>query len=330
LFFTYAMAPVIDLQMRYLQVRRLVAIVGTVILGLLVLGLFGLLVARTVVSISENFRDYQERFALLTEGVARSLPLHRLGIESEAEIRQVFTLPKDAIGDFISSALSQTTSLISNGVLVVIFMIFLLVGSPGLIPHPSSLRAEIERRIKRYILQLVGFSVLSGVLVGFVLALLGVKYAFVFGFLAFLLNFIPSLGAIIATLLPLPVILLSPELSLTAKVLALVIPGALQFLLGALVQPKIQGGSLELHPVVVLMSLIFFSMIWGMVGAFLATPITAVIKIALEKIPATRPAARVLAGNLDVLFKAEETPETERKPSTVAASEVLETTPPQR
>jgi AI-2 transport protein TqsA len=60
--------------------------------------------------------------------------------------------------------------------------------------------------------------------------------------------------------------------------------------------------------VVVLLSLLFFAMIWGLGGAFLATPLTAVIKIVFEKIPATRPLAAVLAGNLDPLAETIDTP----------------------
>jgi L-lactate permease len=61
------------------------------------------------------------------------------------------------------------------------------------------------------------------------------------------------------------------------------------------------GHSLDLHPVVLVLSLLFFTMIWHLGGAFLATPVTAVIKIIFEKIPATRPLASALAGNLDPL-----------------------------
>ncbi|HXE52345.1 MAG TPA: AI-2E family transporter, partial [Tepidisphaeraceae bacterium] len=60
--------------------------------------------------------------------------------------------------------------------------------------------------------------------------------------------------------------------------------------------------ALDLHPIVVLISLIFWSMIWGLAGAFLATPMTAVLKIVLEKIPATRPLAALLAGKLELVF----------------------------
>ena len=62
------------------------------------------------------------------------------------------------------------------------------------------------------------------------------------------------------------------------------------------------GRSLDLHPIVILMSLIFFGIIWGIIGMFLATPITAVIKIIFEKIEITKPVAELLAGRLSALM----------------------------
>ncbi len=127
------------------------------------------------------------------------------------------------------------------------------------------------------------------------------EFAWVFALLAFFLNFIPSVGAIVASLLPLPVILLSPDLSIAVRVLAIVLPAIIHFVIGSFVQPKMQGSALDLHPVVIVLALIFFGMIWGVMGAFLATPITAVVRIILGRIPFTRPLAEMLAGNLDVL-----------------------------
>ena len=124
------------------------------------------------------------------------------------------------------------------------------------------------------------------------------ELALVFGVLAFLLNFIPSIGSVISTLLPLPVIFLSEEMSDAAKVLAIAIPGGLQFAIGSILEPKVMGESLDLHPVVVLLGLIFFGMIWGIVGMILATPMVAVLRIVLERIEMTAPVGNVLAGRL--------------------------------
>jgi AI-2 transport protein TqsA len=154
-------------------------------------------------------------------------------------------------------------SVLSNGLIVVIFMIFMLAGKGGPAPPEGGLRAQIDQRIKRYLLTKVVVSGLTGLLVGVTLWVLDVQLAMVFGLLAFLLNFIPNIGSVIATLLPLPVVVLSPDLSMVAKILAIAIPGAVQFSVGNLIEPKIMGESLDLHPVVVLLGLIFFGWLWG-------------------------------------------------------------------
>jgi AI-2 transport protein TqsA len=192
---------------------------------------------------------------------------------------------------------------ISNGLLVFIFMVFMVAGK-GMHRAPvGSLWWEVESRIKRYVLTMTFTSGITGILVGLVLTVLGVKFGWMFGFLAFLLNFIPNIGSIIATILPLPVAIIDPQLGIISKVLVLVIPGCIQFVIGNLLQPKLMGQSLDLHPVVVLLSLIFFGTIWGIIGMFLATPITAVVKIFLERFGYTRAIADLIAGKTDVLTK---------------------------
>ena len=130
-------------------------------------------------------------------------------------------------------------------------MLFLLLGGKA-DRRPSGVLAEIETSVKSYIVSTIFLSAATGMLLGATLAVLGVEFAWVFGLLAFLLNFVPSIGAIIASLLPLPVILLSANLSVTAKVLAIVVPAAVQFVIGSFVQPRVQGHALDLHPVVIL------------------------------------------------------------------------------
>ena len=93
--------------------------------------------------------------------------------------------------------------------------------------------------------------------------------------------------------------LLSGDLSGAEKLLAFLIPGVIQFAVGNVVEPKIMGRSLDLHPVAVLLGLIFFGMIWGIIGMILATPIVAITKIVLERIELTAPVVRLLAGKFD-------------------------------
>jgi AI-2 transport protein TqsA len=96
-------------------------------------------------------------------------------------------------------------------------------------------------------------------------------------------------------------VLMSPDVSATNAVLAMVVPAVVQLLLGNIVEPRVIGGSLDLHPVVVLLALIVWGMLWGIIGMFLAMPLTAIMKILCEKLELTAPVAELLAGRLDML-----------------------------
>jgi AI-2 transport protein TqsA len=296
-FFVFCLVPVIDAQVTHLRVRRPVAIVTTILLGCTLLVGLWVLIWNSVDQMTDNAEAYQSQFIQLIDDTAQRLPLERLGIEAD-EVSSLLRLPRESAARIAGGLTSSIMNLLSNGLLVIIFMIFMLAGrwAP---PEEGSFRAEVESGIKRYIITKVLVSGVTGVLVGSTLALLGVHMALVFGVLAFLLNFIPSIGSVIATLLPLPVVLLSPDLATTAKVLAIAIPGGIQFSVGNLIEPRIMGGSLNLHPVTVLLSLMFFGMIWGIVGMFLATPIAATLRIMLERSALTAPVGGLLGGDLD-------------------------------
>lgn len=300
LLLTYSLTPVIDLQMKYLRFPRPLALVGVGVAGSLMLLLTMYLTALAIGQIVEHVDEYRDELARLT-GKGAAL-LERVGVHANSEDARRALAFTDQVGrQLLTALLTGLTEFFTTSTLVVIFMVFLLLGRTGPAPDPTSLLGEIGSRVRRYLVRLVGLSVLTGLLVGVALALLGVRFALVFGFLAFLLNFIPNIGAIIATLLPLPIVILSPDLSITAQVLALAIPAGIQVLIGSLIQPRLYGGALDLHPVTVLLALVFFGMIWNIIGTFLAMPITGVIKIVFDRIPTTRPLGQLMAGDLSVI-----------------------------
>ena len=159
------------------------------------------------------------------------------------------------------------------------------------------MRLEIELRIKGYIVTQTLISGATGILVWLILAYLGVDLALVFGLFTFLLNFIPSIGSVIAVLLPLPVVLVSPDITTTQAVLAIAVPGAIQLFIGNIIAPKVLGEALDLHPVAILLALMFWGALWGIVGMLLATPITAILKILMERFDLTEPLARMLSAS---------------------------------
>jgi AI-2 transport protein TqsA len=304
LLLTYCLTPIIDLEMKYLRLPRNLSLVGVGVAGVLISLFLVYVTAAAISEIANHISEYRDRIRALTERIRLFLPLGWLGIAPNEGAERVLTITESAGQRILTSLLSGLTDLVATGALVVIFMVFILLGRSSSTPHdPTSLLGEIEGRVRLYLVRLVGLSALTGTLVGLVLAVLGVPFALVFGFLAFLLNFIPNVGAAVATLLPLPLVLIDAHFTVTQQILAVALPGAIQVLIGSLIQPRFFGAALDLHPVTVLMALIFFGMIWGVIGAFLAMPITGVIRIVFGRIPTTQPMAALMAGDLRFLSR---------------------------
>jgi AI-2 transport protein TqsA len=297
LFLVFCLTPAIDVQVKHLRMPRAIAVVNTILLGCFVLFLLWLLIWSSVSQMTANAGIYEDQWQRLIENAGEKLPLERVGIESD-ELSGFLTMPRETMRGLLPKIVSSIMSVLSNGLIVVIFMVFMIAGSGGQPPPEGSLRQQIDWRVKRYLLTKVVVSGSTGILVGLTLWLLNVPLAMVFGLLAFLLNFIPSIGSVVATLLPLPVVVLNPDLSLPAKIMAITLPGLIQFAIGNVIEPKVMGESLDLHPVTVLLGLIFFGWLWGIIGMILATPIVAVAKIVLERLDLTAPAARLLSGRL--------------------------------
>jgi AI-2 transport protein TqsA len=300
-FITLWVSLMIDLQMRYLRIPRLPAMLITIVVGLLILAVFGLLLFRAVDQINANAGTYEEQIKSMLDKLAQAVPLKSLGIDTSAEGSLMSKIPESAVRNVLLGTGTAVMGIISQGVLVLIFVIFLLSGQMVSKRPVGGVLGEAEAGIKRYIVTKVVVSMVTGVMVGLTLTLLGIEMALMFGLFAFLLNFIPSIGSVISTLLPLPVVLVSPGISPAVAIMAIAIPGGIQFAVGNVIEPKIMGRWLDLHPIVILMALIFWGMLWGIVGMLLATPMTAVVKIFLSKRESTAPLARLLSGRLDVI-----------------------------
>jgi AI-2 transport protein TqsA len=298
LFLYLCLTPLVNIQHERLKFPYTLSLATTALIGTLVLLLVILIAASSVAQMAADLNTYQSQLNLLVERISSAIPAEKLG---GYEAKNYLSMSEGTISGFISGAFFEFSSLLSNGVFVVILTVFILIGRSQV--RNEGLLADLEIQVRRYISGTITLSLLTGLLVALTLLLLGVRYAIVFGLFAFLLNFIPLIGPVAATLLPLPIVLLSPDLSVTAKILAVVIPACIQFLMGQIVSPRVIGRSLALHPVTVLLFLLFFQMIWGVGGAFMSTPIAAVTKILFEHFKATQPIAALLAGDLNAVLE---------------------------
>lgn len=301
IFISYLVSPVVD----FLRVRwRIPKIAAVTIALLLAAGLFtllGLLVSTSAQNLlqPENLSVYDEQiddFAARLFGILDNRDVD-LGQDEWLQWLHdrdlIETLP---LLDVLQQTADTAVQLVRNGVLVFIFLIYLLVGR-----NPNQFRegfyAQIDRKIRSYIVIKFITSATTGLLTGIILSLFGLDLAMVFGVMAFLLNFIPSIGSVIATLLPLPIALIQFDSGI-AIVLVVLLPGTVQFVIGNIVEPLVMGEGLDLHPVTILLALVFWGLLWGVVGMLLAAPITAVLRIVLGRLELTRPVAELLAGRL--------------------------------
>ncbi len=292
IFITSLVAPVVDYQVVKLRIPQSVAVVVTLVLVLAVHMLFAAMLAVASQQVVATAGKYSENFATLTRQSLAAV--ERIGIDLDE--RGIVDALQRQLPGLISQSFGTALHILVQGFLVVVFVTFLLAGrNPHLIRRGFYL--EIDIKIRRYLATMLLLASLMGVLVWAILAMFGLELAAVFGLLAFLLTFIPSIGSVIATFAPLPIAV--GQYDTLAEIAGVVaIPGALQIIVGNTLQPKLVGDGLNLHPVTILLSLTFWGLLWGPIGMVLAVPIMAVARIVLIRFETTAPLGRLLAGVL--------------------------------
>ena len=293
LFLTHLVAPLVDGLQLGLKAPRWVALMAAFLVIASLLSLLTLLLITSVGGLMENVDTFKNKGLQLIDRVLGLLTRWNIDLGQDDFMARIKDLP---ILPLLQNTVGGVMNFLTTSVLVALFAVFMILGRQPK-EERSGLWGEMDRKIRRYLATKVITSAFTGVLVGSVLWLFGLDLAMVFGFMAFLLNFIPSVGSIIATLLPVPIAML--QLESNAMIAgAVLIPGAIQFTIGNVIEPKLMGDGLDLHPLSILLALIFWGMIWGPVGMLMAAPMTAIMRIILARFETTHPAAELLAGRL--------------------------------
>lgn len=282
---------------------RSLAMVITFLVLLLILGIFvlafwysGNRFAARAPEYTDTFNNYVSRL----ESFGFTLP----GVgESNSEGASAFSALQSVGTGLVQGLLSSTSAF-------VLTIAYLMLGLlevrtyrnklSRIIPGDQEGRwfTTIERTahdFQRYMVIRTGVGLLNGVLAGVGLWLLGVDFAFTWGLLTFLLNYIPTIGSVIATIPP-PLWALVQFDSYGMALVTLLLVGGLQLVLGVYVDPLIQGRYLSPSPLVVLISVIFWGWLWGGTGAFIAVPLTILIILACRQYERTRWISTLLTG----------------------------------
>lgn len=310
LFIYAAVTPALRFQSDKLKIPRNIAILITIVVYLLLTGFLIFFVSNSLEQFIRSAGAYRDRVVdFIQWGTVQAESLG-FQVDDRTVRDEIRNMP---IFSWLRSFSGGILSFIGNATLIFIFVLFLVYGDGGK-SGSNRFIVEIQKKISKYIITKTMTSVTTGILVGFLLLVSGADLTFMFVILTILLNFIPSIGSIIATLLPIPVLLL--QFGFTAPFYFVLIGSAtIQFSIGNIIEPKIMGESMDLHPVVVLMFLIFWGLVWGIPGMFLAVPITAVLKIVMSRIETTKPMAELLAGRMPVFLSDDTNDEVTQKES---------------
>jgi predicted PurR-regulated permease PerM len=271
--------------------------------------LFASLVVANVGAIAAAAPGYQDRLAEVLQSAAA-----RFGVEAAPSWE---TLRDEFLGDVnlqgkMATALASLTGIVGVVSLVAIYAAFalserqtfarklgMLSDDPARVERLRAVVADVNARIGTYLVMKTLINVLLGAISYLILRGAGVEFAGFWAILIGIFNYIPYVGSFIGVFFPVALSVLQfgdlgPVIALT-----LLLAGA-QMLVGNVIEPWLMGSSLNLSPFVIMVSLVAWTAIWGIPGAILSVPITAILVIVLSEFEGTRPIAVLLSRDGDL------------------------------
>jgi len=265
-----------------------------------ILGFVATVLTSSINSLAKSYQQYEDNVKIMTHDINRVLDI------------DVSTLLSDFMADFdfggiLESIFSSLSGLVGNAFMILVYMLFVFLEATSFstkiravcdsdeqYERVTEMLGRIEASITHYIGLKTLVSVITGVLSYVVLLIIGVDSPVFWAFLIFLLNFIPTVGSLVGTLFPAFFSLLQFG-SFQPFFLVLIFVGAIQVLVGNVLEPKLMGNSLNISALVTLLALSFWGAIWGITGMFLSVPITVIMVIVFAQFPSTRPIAIMLS-----------------------------------
>jgi len=285
-FLVVATRPAVVL-LRARRVPMALAIALVILLTFGVLALFVSIATQSLAEIRGSFAGYAVRYQMLEDGFIVWLRDH--GIDVPPAFQLDFVNARRAL-DFATGAVREVAGFASGTLLVLVIAIFGMVEAdrfrPKLVAAFGSTAGDFQRfgkiinEVQRYLTIKTIISLITGILVGIWCGVIGLDFAIFWGLVAFVLNYVPSIGSFMAAVpaVMLALIQLGPSFALLAT-LGYV---AVNILLGNFIEPMLLGRRLGLSPLVVILSVVFWGWLWGPIGFLLAVPLSMIARIMLE------------------------------------------------
>ena len=296
--------------MKEKRVPGFVAIIIIILIILILSNITSVLVFASVNTFSDEYPKYEERFHTLYLSFVSFLNISHEDIEGYKESLKLKNLLSDgSVTATLTNIFSSIIGIFSNFVLILVYIIFLLseIGSI----KKRVLRAftaekakkltktltDIFSEVRSYLVGKTILSLAQALVMGVVLWAFGVEFYFLWAFLFFVSDYIPYIGSIVVTILTGITMFLQYD-NIITPIIILIILIVIQNIKGNLVEPKVLGDKLDLSPILILLSLLFWGYVWGITGMILAIPIMSMIKIVLMNFEQTRPIAILMSYNL--------------------------------
>lgn len=276
---------------RWLQKKKVpkgIAILIIVIASAIIFLGFTAIIGNSFYSFSENLPKYEENLNEMSNSFLQLLNENGIHLQKNNFADRFAPSKILKMTEVIMTQIGSTMSSIFTVFFLVIFMIFDMEGTPVKIkaiykgPHdPLYFISTIGGNIRQYLSIKTALSLLTGLFVWLGLAIIGVDYAIIWALIAFLLNYIPNIGSIIAAI---PAVLFSlVQLGLGGALWTALIFVAINMIIGNVIEPRLMGKGLGLTTFVVFLSLLFWGFVLGTVGMFLSVPLTMAFKIVLAQ-----------------------------------------------
>lgn len=280
------------------------AIVVFLIIVFLVLWALSFMVRANIEQALTDSPRYEARVKTLIEKSVAYLPMEREA--ADKALREWQQRATENVTNLLRTAVGMFLDFLTWMFVVFIYLVFLLAERVSL---PERLRrafgevegtrvlgivASINEAIAQYIAVKTLVSVLAGASSYVVLIVFGVDFAIMWGILIFLLNFIPYLGSLVATALPIALSFVQFDQPWIGIVIGVLLIGIQQGI-GMVIEPRMAGHKLGVSPLLILLSLAFWGLVWGVVGMILAVPLLVTVKIILDNIPETKPVATLMS-----------------------------------
>jgi AI-2 transport protein TqsA len=305
LVFAYILSPPISLLMK-LKIPRPLAVIIVLVVATLVLAVIGYFLFLQVSSLVQTLPSYWHS---VVEYSLKFLDVYKKIFPqgNELDINKLQLKDMSGVTKFLFRGLGSTLAFLSSVVLVLFFTFFILNDQEMLKRKiirvfdksgegtAAKILLEINCKIRRYLVVEFLVALLVAVVFTISFSIIGINYAYIWGPLIGLLNIIPNIGAIIGTIPPM--IVAGIQFGRVMPVLwVFIISVVFQNLEGNILKPKLFGQALNLNPVAMLVSLVYWTLIWGAIGIVLAVPITAAIKVVCDHFEALEPIGVLLGG----------------------------------